>query len=175
MSAVSHCQLTMKACVILEVILERSRGRHDPTIPVIRQKLAGAKVFFRDEIDARVVTLNTRVAFRVNDGPPETRVVVQKDVGLFPGLILPITALRGVALLGLQEGQSIVVRQPDGLSETIRVEHVEYQPEAAMRLARKHASRAEKGCRILSLAERRQLLASAVPLRDGDDPGPIAA
>ena len=157
MSAVPHCQLTMKECVMLEVMLERSRARHDPTIPMIRQKLAGAEVFFRDEIGARVVTLNSRVVFRVNDGPPKTRVVVQKDEGLFPGLILPITTLQGIALLGLQEGQSIAVRQPDGLAETIRVEHVEYQPEAAMRLARKNASRADEGCRIVSPLERRQL------------------
>ena len=175
MSAVSDCQLTMKDCVVLEVMLDRSRGRHDPTIPIIRQKLAGAKVFFRDEIDARVVTLNSRVVFRVNDGPPRTRVVVQRDEGLFPGVILPITSLRGIALLGMQEGQSIAVRQPCGLEETIRVERVEYQPEAAMRLARRNALRADESCRIVRLPEHRRMRSSAVPLPDGDDPGPTAA
>lgn len=175
MSAVSDCQLTMKDCVVLEVILDRSRDRHDLTIPIIRQKLAGAKVFFRDEIDARVVTLNSRVVFRVNDGPAKTRVIVQRDEGLFPGAILPISSLRGIALLGMREGQSVTVRQLCGSVETIRLEHVEYQPEAAMRLARRNASRADEGCRIVSLPERRQLRASAVPLPDGDDPGPTAA
>jgi len=80
-----------------------------------------------------------------------------------------------MALLGLQEGQSIAVQQPDGLQETIRVEHVEYQPEAAMRLARKNASRADERCRILSLSEHRQMRSSAPPLSDDDDPGPTAA
>jgi regulator of nucleoside diphosphate kinase len=165
----------MKECVVLEVILDRSRDRRDPILPMIRQKLAGAKVFFRDEIDARVVTLNSRVVFRVNGGPPKTRVVAQQDERLFPGAILPITSLRGMALLGLQEGQSIAVQQPDGLQETIRVEHVEYQPEAAMRLARKNASRADERCRILSLSEHRQMRSSGPPLSDDDDPGPTAA
>jgi regulator of nucleoside diphosphate kinase len=164
----------MKDCVVLEVILDRNRDRHDPTIAIIRQKLAGAKVFFRDEIDARVVTLNSRVVFRVDDGPPKTRVIVQRDEGLFPGVILPITSLRGIALLGMQEGQSIAVRQPCGL-ETIRVERIEYQPEAAMRLARRNALRADASCRIVRLPEHRRMRSSAVPLPDGDDPGPTAA
>jgi hypothetical protein len=46
MSAVTHCQLTMQDCVVLQVILDRSRGGDDPTIPIIRQKLSEAKVFF---------------------------------------------------------------------------------------------------------------------------------
>jgi regulator of nucleoside diphosphate kinase len=107
----------------------------------------------------------------VNEGPPETRVIVQRDEAFFPGSLLPITSLRGIALLGLQEGQSITVRRPGGLEETIRVEHVEYQPEAAMRLARKNASRAD--C-IVSLAERREMRSSVV-LPGDDDPGPTAA
>jgi hypothetical protein len=44
--AMSDCLLTMKDCVMLEVIADRSRDRHDPTIPMIRQKLAGAKSLF---------------------------------------------------------------------------------------------------------------------------------
>ena len=175
MSAVSDCQLTMKDCVVLEVILDRSRDRHDPTIPIIRQKLAGSKVFFRDEIDARVVTLNSRVVFRVNDGPPKTRVIVQRDEGLFPGAILPITALRGIALLGMREGQSVTVRQLCGSVETIRLEHVECQPEAAMRLACRSAARADENRHIVRLPEHRLMRSSAVPLADGDDPGPTAA
>jgi hypothetical protein len=39
MSAVSDCQLIMKDCVGLEVILDRSGDRHDPTIPIIGHKL----------------------------------------------------------------------------------------------------------------------------------------
>jgi regulator of nucleoside diphosphate kinase len=80
--------------------------------------------------------------FRVNDGPPKTRVIVQRDEGLFPGAILPITSLRGVALLGMREGQSVTVCQLCGSVETICVDRVEYQPEAAMRLARSSAARA---------------------------------
>ena len=174
MSAVSDCQLTMKDCVVLEVILERSRDRHDPAIPIIRQKLAGAEVFFRDEIDARVVTLNSRVVFRVNDGPPKTRVIVQRDEELFPGAILPITSLRGIALLGMREGQSVTVRQPCESVETICVDRVEYQPEAAIRLARRSAARADENRRIVRLPEHRRMRSSAVPLADGDDPGPTA-
>jgi hypothetical protein len=39
--------------------------------------------------------------------------------------------LQGIALLGMREGQSVTVRQRCGSLETIRLEHVEYQPQAA--------------------------------------------
>ena len=175
MSSVFECQLTTKDCVVLEAILERSHDSGDPTLPLVRQKLAQAKVFFSNEIDPRVVTLNSRVVFCVNDGPPKTRVVAQRDEGLLPGVILPLTSLRGIALLGMQEGQLIALRQPCGLIETILVEHVEYQPEAAMRLARTNASIPHEDCRVVSLSEHRQMRSATVPPPDDDDPGPTAA
>jgi regulator of nucleoside diphosphate kinase len=175
MSAIFDCQLTTKDCVVLEVTLERSQDCHDPILPMVQQKLAKAKVVFCDEIDPCVVTLNSRVAFRVNDGPPKTRIVAQRDEGLLPGVILPIKSLRGIALLGMREGQSIAVRYPCGLTETILVEHIEYQPEAARRLARTSASSGHEGCHIVSLSEHRQMRNASVLLPDDDDPGPTAA
>ncbi|MCJ8240665.1 hypothetical protein [Peteryoungia algae] len=46
---------------------------------------------------------------------------------------MPITTLRGLALLGLREGQEMSLINSNGVEEKILLEKVEYQPEAARR------------------------------------------
>lgn len=140
MSNTECCQLTTKDYTILEVMLERYRGRDETMTAILRQKISKALVMFRDDIPSTVVTLSSRVAYRVNDGPAETRIIAHDEMRGLIGMILPITNPRGLALLGLDEGDSITITKVDGRRETITVQQVIYQPESAKREAVKLAS-----------------------------------
>lgn len=177
------CQLTTKDFAILETMLERLTATGDPLVPMLRRKLSSATVVFSDEIDPGVVTLNSRVVFRVDGGPADTRIVVQGTLRGFVGLTIPISVPRGLALLGLSAGDEAVIDCPGGPIETLVVEDVLFQPEAA-----RHGHQQEPAEPVVP--ERRfpvlvysngspapigggRKIRHTVP--DGDDPGPSAA
>ena len=127
------CILTTKDFAILEAMLDRCLGTEDPMTPIIRRKMNTAQVLFRDDVPADVATLDTRLVFSVDGREADTR-VISADRRTAPiGLLLPITTLRGLALLGLTEGQSFSLAGQDGVEETVLLEKVLYQPEAARR------------------------------------------
>jgi len=184
MSNTDFCQLTTKDFTILEVMLERCQGQDHPLRELLRRKLDGATVMFRDDIPANVVTLSSRVSYRVDDGPVETRIVAHDEMRGMVGSVLPISNPRGLALMGLAEGQSIVICRADGGEEKLTLQEVAYQPEAARRGAderRSDASRPRPGGPILRVVHRSDDLPPrqirAMPRFDGgpDDPGPSAA
>lgn len=131
------CRLTIKDYTILEVMLEQPAGRDDTIKAILRRKVSSATVMFRDDIPSNVVTLSSRVAYRVDGGPAETRIVAYGEMRGLIGMLLPITSPRGLALLGLGEGQSMSIPTRDGSIETLTVEKVVYQPEVARRQAEK--------------------------------------
>lgn len=181
MSDIESCLLTTKDCAILEAMLDRCLGLDDPMAPLLRRKLSRAAVMFRDDIPATVVTLNSRVTFRVDDNPAETRVLAHDEIRGLVGLTIPLTNRRGLALLGLSEGQSIALEKPDGRTETITVLQVAYQPEAARREEAQLRPQASERP-FLRVVHRSDELPEA-PVRrrlatadtDFDDPGPSAA
>jgi regulator of nucleoside diphosphate kinase len=182
------CRLTSKDFSILEVMLERRIASEDRILPLLKCKLANASVVVVDSIEADVATLNSRVVFRINGAPAETRTLVQNDVRGTVGTDLPVTTLRGLALLGLKEGQSAMVELATGETQLIRLEKVLYQPEAARRRfapkpASKQASVPPAGRPALRLVH--SAPADVTPLGErpeirhrgpyDDDPGPSAA
>lgn len=180
MSDNEFCLLTTKDFTILEVMLERCLGRDDPMVAMLRRKLAKAVVVFREDIPPTVVTLNSRVRFRVDDGPAETRILAHDEVRGLVGLTIPLANRRGLAMLGLAEGQSFAIDRTDGTTETITVLEVMYQPEAAKREEQQLRSQARTGpfLRVVHRSDdagerpAQRVLASAT---DSDDPGPSAA
>ncbi|MEP2117285.1 nucleoside-diphosphate kinase [Bauldia litoralis] len=106
---------------------------------MIRDKLSSAGVVFPEDIDPRIVTLNSRIVFRVNDGPPYTRVVVHARENNLVGVTIPILIPRGLALLGMAEGQQATIHGPDH-PDRILVDKVAFQPEAARRALAEGAS-----------------------------------
>lgn len=126
-------QLTTKDYTIIEMMLEQHVGRDETMAAILRRKVSNAFVTFRDDIPPSVVTLSSRVAYRVDDNPVETRIVAHDEMRGLVGLLLPITNPRGLALLGLAEGQSMTIAKRGGGSETLTVQEVVYQPEAARR------------------------------------------
>jgi len=186
MSNADSCQLTTKDYTILEVMLERHAGRDETLAGLLRRKLAHALVTFRDDIPADVVTLSSRVTYRVDGGPAETRIVAHDDMRGLVGMLLPITHPRGLALLGLAEGQSISLRKEDGSRETLTVQEVVYQPEAARReaasLGQETAEPAQRRGPMLRVVHRADSVAQpparqtvTVGFSGFDDPGPSAA
>lgn len=187
MSTIDSCQLTTKDYTILEVMQERRPARGDAFSTILQRKISSAVVMFREDIPATVVTLSTRVAYRVNDGPAETRIVAHDEMRGLVGMLLPITNPRGLALLGLAEGQSMSISTTDGGVETLTVHEVVYQPEAATRERLKLAGGAAP-CSwrtdgpVLRIVHRsdeaqdnaaKQVMAAFDP--GFDDPGPSAA
>jgi len=187
MPTIDSCQLTTKDYTILEVIRERHPARGDTFSAILQRKISSAVVVFREDIPATVVTLSSRVAYRVNDGPVENRIVAHDQMRGLVGMLLPITNPRGLALLGLAEGQSMSIPTADGSLETLTVHEVVYQPEAARRERLKLAGVASPdsyrlggpGLRVVHRSdephdEAQNKVAAAFDA-GFDDPGPSAA
>lgn len=173
------CILTTKDFTILEVMRDRCLGKEDPLAPILARKIETARVVFREDVPANVATLSSRVTFSVNGRDPDTRVVSHDRMTSPVGLFLPITTARGLALLGLSEGQDFVLTNCDGLEERILLQAVHYQPEAAKREkeALHRQSARPKGKPLLMLVHDacREQPPVATAYRDDFDPGPSAA
>lgn len=100
MPNIDNCQLTTKDYTILEVIHERHPLRDETFSTILHRKISSAVVMFRQDIPANVVTLSSRVAYRVNDGPAETRIVAHDQMRGLVVMLLPIANPRGVARSG---------------------------------------------------------------------------
>lgn len=175
-----NCILTTKDFTILEVMRDRRAGSDDPLSPILARKIATAIVMFREDIPADVATLSSRVTFSVDGRDADTRVISHDKMAASVGMFLPITTARGLALLGLREGQAFQLATRDGDTEEILLETVHYQPEAARRdkdmLDRPQGEKPRKP--MLKLI-RGALDDDARPMPDGSDdfhdPGPAAA
>ncbi len=176
------CCLTTKDFAVLEAMLARRRAFADPIVSTLEDKLSRSRVVSVDGVAPDVVTLNSRVIFRVDAGPAETRTLVQNEARGPVGSSLELATRRGMSMLGLAEGQSVVVELADGRRERIAIEQVLYQPEAARRAARDKllgAVQRPNGLRLVYSAPLASgPLGETAGMRqtmDDDDPGPSAA
>lgn len=171
--SINTCFLTTKDFTILEVMRDRRHGATDPLASILKTKIESAIVVFREDIPSNVATLNSNVTYRCNNGSATNVILAYGPVKITSNTYLPINTIRGLALLGLSEGQEIIVSNNDGFEERIFLERVEYQPEAVKR---------EKDAATRSLSQSKptlRLINGSSPRRfdpDGyDDPGPAAA
>lgn len=172
-----NCILTTKDFTILEVMRERCLDAEDPMRPLLDRKLACAQIIFSQDAPATLATLSSRVSYTVNSGEPDARILSHGPMNSPTGLYLPITTLRGLALLGLTEGQEFRFVNRSGNSERILLQTVQFQPEAA----RRERETTER----LATPEQRRLGFRVIggqkaqsPLKGVgtfDDPGPSAA
>ena len=174
------CILTTKDLTILQVMLDRCLGRDHPMAPLRRRKINSTLVMFGDDVPENVVTLSSRVTFSVDGRESDTRIVSQDRMTSPICMFLPITSPRGLALLGLAEGQEFRLPNHDGIEERVLLEKVLCQPEAARREQEAMAKLAPRKSSKPSLrlvpeaAFRTPEKTVATP--DGfDDPGPSAA
>jgi regulator of nucleoside diphosphate kinase len=175
------CILTTKDFTIVEVMRDRCLGQDDPLAPILKRKIDSATVVFRDDVPDDVATMSSRVTFSVNGRDSDTRIISHDRMTSMVGMFLPVTTLRGLALLGLAEGEHFAFTNSDGIEERVLLEKVHYQPEAARRekeaLERYSIGQAhgKPSLRLIRGAfYDRTPLAPVSP--DGfDDPGPSAA
>ncbi|MGQ2908819.1 MAG: nucleoside-diphosphate kinase [Aliihoeflea sp.] len=168
-----NCILTTKDFTILEVMRDRRVGTDDPLTPILERKLATATVMFREDIPADVATLSSRVTFSVDGRDPDTRVISHDQMAASVGMFLPITSVRGLALLGLREGQTFRVTTREVRSEDVLLEKVQYQPEAARR--QKETLRGQSPRKPTFKLIRGALYDNARPNADFHGPDPSAA
>jgi len=167
-------QLTTRDHAILQAMLEQHRGPHDPFVLLLARKLRASAISFSDDIPPGVVTLGSRVAYRIDGAQAGPHMLVEDDISANAGADLSIRGLHGLALLGLAEGASITVDIGDGM-QTLQVEAVLSQPEAEARMRRneRRATGGEASGSVLHFRPR--AAASSHPGTDDDDPGPRAA
>jgi regulator of nucleoside diphosphate kinase len=174
--------LTERDFAVLDAMLVRRAALGDPLAALIERKLVDAIVVSADEIDAGIATLNSRVAFRVDALPVEERTLVRHANRGAIGRGLPIDTRRGLALLGMAEGQTALVACRGGGHETLRLEKIFYQPEAARRAAARAMAAPRNRPALLLVHDAGsdwQPLGWPEKIRQGwtgdDDPGPTAA
>lgn len=124
------CRLTPKDQHLLHALLAQ-RGTDDSFTLMLREKLAAATIVAEHAIPADVVTLYSRVRYRIGEQPPATRILIHDPAHAIVGATLSITNPRGLALLGLAAGTTTTLTVPEGAVESLSVEKVLYQPEAA--------------------------------------------
>ncbi len=140
----------------------------------------------RDDVDPQVATINSRVEYSVDYGPVDNRILIHGGESTVPGLTLPVTTLRGLALLGLRREASIIIARPHGPGEEMRLHRVAYQPEAAQRKEMSMQRRlpgveawSERTSQIVELGHYRRSPAADPTRATGgssdEDPGPEAA
>lgn len=179
MSREYFSQLTTKDVFILTTILERYDNQADVFATLLREKLNHATVYFRDDIPGDVVTLNSRVTYRLNGQIKGPHLVVQCQGEDLPDYAVSIHTLCGLSLLGLAEGEKTAI-EDNGKRQTILIEAVEFQPEANLRLREQDAafSRAQRQAvdpspQVLKFQPKQKPATARRP--DDDDPGPFAA
>lgn len=175
------CILTTKDLTILEVMLDRCLDASDPMKDLLGRKIGAATVVFREDVPPDVATLSSRITFCVDGRETDSRILSHDRMTSPIGLFLPITTRRGLALLGLSEGQTFGFSNQEGAEEQVLLKAVLYQPEAAKR-EREALSGSmpvtRAGLRIVGGTDH----APATGIRNpfaysggADDPGPSAA
>jgi regulator of nucleoside diphosphate kinase len=164
--------LTTKGLIALQALLARALADGRPTAAVLEDKIHNAAVVLLREIGPDVVTLDSRVRFRVGNGETQERTLVDGDLRQVRGMTVPLDSPRGIALLGMTIGETQTVIA-DGVEETITLEAVTFQPEENRRQMTGDAWPRASGANIQALRPARR------PVSAGgswdDDPGPAAA
>ena len=164
-------KITPRDLGFLEAMLDGGLDGGEKLIGAIRSKLQRAQIVFADDMPANVVTLGTRLAFQVDDRPIDERTLVTVEQ-YAPGQgHQSIASARGIAMLGLAEGNFIEFEREDR-TELLSIIQVLYQPEADRK-----RRKAPAGLRVVSSREdlARPAAAKRSSHPQNDDPGPSAA
>jgi len=110
----------MKDFAVLEAIIDRD-CTDQAFSRLLREKVSNATIFFHDEVHAPVAAVGSRVDFVIDGRIFDTRVLVADEDPRPSRLTLPITTMRGLALLGLGAGEAITIEWSEGESEMLQV------------------------------------------------------
>jgi len=188
MPKLAHCFLSTKDFTALETLLEHEAYREDAFLRLLRNKLSTATVMLQEDMGPDIATIDSRIDYVIDGRQSDSRILVVGRENALSRFALPITTLRGLALLGLIAGDTVTVARPEGGVEELHLERVAFQPEADRRerLRDRPAARAEHdgapsgsgGGSVVAFSAWRKPAPTATgdgPLPDDDDPGPRAA
>lgn len=129
--------LTVRDFAALERFARLRLRPEDPAAQRLLEKLDQVQVVPTGELAADVVALGARVIFSVDDGPPETRLLVLPTQRAAAGWTLPVTAPRGLALLGHSAGTVTMADRPGSATgESLRILTVMHRAKQVTRLER---------------------------------------
>ncbi len=164
------CRMTAKDFEICRALLAALMGSGSPLVAALRQKLERTIIVQPGRLDPLSVTLNSRVEFRVDEEAPQKRILVANEFrnGLV-GLTLPVSTARGLALLGLRQGQRSTFHEA-GRERSLSVDRMLYQPEAAgSGHGRTPRARQEQLAPVIDFVRACEALASRSPRRSDPD------
>ena len=108
MPGIPISRITTKDIAILETMLSRYNGSCRHFAALLRRKVDSSAIYLRDDIPPDTVTLNSSVAYSVGTTVAGPHLVVQGEIEDLPAFAVSIHSLRGLALLGMSEGESVV-------------------------------------------------------------------
>jgi regulator of nucleoside diphosphate kinase len=131
MTKLPGCHLSVTDFHVLEQLIESDIT--DPAFyRLVRQKITSATIIADGIVDPQVAKIGSRVDF-VIDGRLCESLILVREAGERPSrLTLPVTTMRGLALLGLRSGDEIAVELPDTAQEVLNLKRV-YQPREGFR------------------------------------------
>lgn len=171
MPGIPISRITTKDIAILETMLARYKGPCPHFAALLRRKVDSSAIYLRDDIPPETVTLNSSVAYSVDDAAAGPHLVVQSEIEDLPAFAVSIHSLRGLALLGMSEGEIVDVPVSDTERERLYVDTVLSQPEAEANLALRRPAGQLHASNVVPLRMR----SAGRDAPDGDDPGPQAA
>ncbi|HEY7386611.1 MAG TPA: GreA/GreB family elongation factor [Beijerinckiaceae bacterium] len=102
--------------LMLTAMIARGLGR--PHAEFLLSELRRATLCHQDDVPGEVVSLDSRVTYRVDDAPrPRTRLLVHPDDLVWPGAEIGATTPLGIALLGTRAGDRMRYRGRDRAHE----------------------------------------------------------
>jgi len=117
-------RLTAQAASVLTAMLDHAPGTRPSFAALLRWKLSHSSICFGSDFPSNVVTLNSQVLYTVDGELVGPHLIVSSEGHDLPDYALSIHDIRGLALLGLSEGQSIHIAADDGASAMLSVTKV---------------------------------------------------
>ena len=162
-------RLTARAASVLTAMLEHAPAARPSFAALLRSKLNHSSICFASDIPSGVVTLNSHVLYTVDGQNAGPHLIVPTEGDDFPDYALSIHELRGLALLGLTEGQSITIEEENGKKTTLTVVRVGYRPDSIAWAGDPPPALVQP--QVVQFRPR----PSQAPSFEPDDPGPRAA
>lgn len=163
-------RLTARSASVLTAMLDHAAAAQPAFTALLRRKLGRSSICFGSDIPQDVVTLNSHVLYTVDGELAGPHLIVSSEGDDFPDYALSIHEIRGLALLGLREGQSITVEEDDDAPTMLSVVKVGFQSEST-EIPRLRTTAASNS-RVVAFRGRTPGAGSRF---EPDDPGPRAA
>ena len=118
---------------ILSTLLQTETRLARAQRALLERKLAHGVQVEPVDMPKWVATIGSRVRYRIDGSEAETDRLSASHLWNGAGTGLPLVTGRGIALVGLREGQELAFTDRSGGQRTVLLEAVCYQPEAARR------------------------------------------